>query len=57
MKEVFVMKKTERTLECTAAQVSDNIPEEIVIITLFQCIDLVREGVTADGGENDETAD
>lgn len=51
------MAKTTRTMECTAAQASDNIPEEIVIITLFQCIDLVREGVTADGGGNDETAD
>ena len=51
------MKKTERTLECTAAQASNNIPKEIVIITLFQCIDLVRKEVTVDGGENDETAD
>ena len=51
------MAKTTRTMECTAAQASDNIPEEIVIITLFQCIDLVREGVTADGGENDENAE
>lgn len=51
------MAKTSRIMECTAAQASDNIPEEIIIITLFQCIDLVREGVTADGGEDDETAD
>lgn len=50
------MKNTERTLECTAAQGANSIPEEIVIITLFQFIDLVREEVTAVEGSDYESS-